>query len=77
MKQKKNTKKEVKGKGILVVFCFFTAINFYIHVKVLTVPVRIMSGVGVGTDGIWFVFGFVSLSPLVFFSPARKLAGLA
>lgn len=76
MKQKKNTKKEVKGEGIFVVFCFFMAINFYIHVKVLMVPVRIMSGVGVGTDGTWFVFGFVSLSPLVLV-PVRKLAGPA
>lgn len=72
MKQKKNTKKEVKGEGIFVVFCFFMAINFYIHVKVLMVPVRIMSGVGVGTDGTWFV----SLSPLVLV-PVRKLAGPA
>lgn len=31
------------------------AINFPVHVRVLVVPVRIMSGVGVGKDGRWFV----------------------
>lgn len=48
MKQKKNSKKAVKGgkKKDLVVFCFFMAINFYIHARVSMVPVRIMCGVG-------------------------------
>lgn len=52
------------------------AIHFPIRVRVLVVPVRIVSGVGVGKDGIRFVLGFVSLSPLVPL-PVRKLAGAA
>lgn len=54
-------KKRSKRK-FFVVFCFFMAINFPIRVRVLVVPVRIVSGVVVGKDGIWFVRGFVSLS---------------
>lgn len=65
--------------SVFFVFCFFSlfmAINFPMCVRVLVVPVRIMSGVGVGKDGRWFVPGFVSLSPLVPL-PVRKLARAA
>lgn len=72
----KKSKKEVKGKNYFVVFCFFMAIHFPSRVRVLVVPVRLESGVGVVKDGIWFVLTFVSLSPSAPF-PVRKLARAA
>lgn len=71
----KKSEREVKGEMILLFSVFlwrFRSLSMW----VLGMPVRIKSGVGVGWDGIWFLLGFVSLSPLVPL-PVRKLARAA
>jgi len=75
LKREKQQKRGKRQKDF-VVFCFGIAINFCFQVRVLMVPVRIMGGVGVEMDGIWFVFGFVSLSPVLLFL-VKKLARAA
>ena len=82
MKQKKESAKKKqerrkREKNDFVVFCFSMAIHFPVRVRVLVVPVRIVSGVGVGKDRKWFVLWVCVPVTVKVPLPVRKLARAA